>query len=710
MGTTKTNLICPHCGKEIEVEMTAKAVDAETAQDGQQQTQDSQQQEAGSQQSTGDTKRLTFTELIERFNDVLLQRGYRQIDSVTDVWGYLSWAYNFASVNYDSNSWMFQPETYPLVHDYRGQDNRDGNTAYNAMQAWLMASILAELVADCGETINTQTKLFTLAYELGGGGIEYPLYYCNTLKADPYAMREAASIIYAICRSDKNIAAQIDNYRYELGGKPIPATVWEDLGYKNEMLSDYQGRRGYRMTNLGYLVNTDDFLPDAPGPRIEGTTVCDLPWPWEEGQIRGDFREESGNYFDDEEINDFFVAEYNMMSQTPLSVWESYSREKQNRLVNAAAVPPCTYMYMFGAPKKVQFDGIVHKTYDGSIYADYYTFSETDKDTGLVLDGPFSDLAGIYRFNVANKNARETFIERITAIADNFRFPTQDPNYGRCRPGCKPTREGGELNPVHGAAENELYNIDLTAMVADTEEQRQRMLREDGFAQDSPRSYVSGHSAQIWMLALMLTQMDEDSTARPQQWVRKAFEYSVNRSLGRFHWNSDVVYGRLFGAMALPILNAMTGLRDGYEATKQFVQNPQPQPAPEGDWEANLIIWNLSGETILSTGEIRLYVGEHIGVNTYLPDAWEGAGQKYTFNTGENDFSDKDVHCVLNGESRMDDAYDGMPITEVRFYDYRHWQNIDAGFNAVLDTGDARCDRTLKKAGGTYVIKITKIK
>lgn len=229
---------------------------------------------------------------------------------------------------------------------------------------------------------------------------------------------------------------------------------------------------------------------------------------------------------------------------------------------------------MFGAPIRVRFDGIQTKCYDGKTTAKYYTFSETTEDTGLALDGPFSNLAGIYRYNIpsSQRTPREQFIEAVTELADNLRFPTQDPNYGRCRPGCKPTREGGELNPLHGAKENEIYNVDLTTMVADNAQQKINMSREDGFAQDSPRSYVSGHSAQIVCLAMLLTQMDEDSTARPQAWARRAFEYSVSRSVGRFHWNSDCIYGRLFGTMALPVINAMTGMRSGYEAMRQYVQ------------------------------------------------------------------------------------------------------------------------------------------
>jgi hypothetical protein len=62
----------------------------------------------------------------------------------------------------------------------------------------------------------------------------------------------------------------------------------------------------------------------------------------------------------------------------------------------------------------------------------------------------------------------------------------------------------------------------------------------------------------------------------------------------------------------------------------------------------------------------------------------------------------------MNGDSYMDDSYNGATINEVRFYDYKHWNNIDAGFNAVLDTSDSRCSKVLT-SGAIYVIKITKI-
>ena len=642
--------------------------------------------------------RLDLWDLLGRFNSVLTSRGYNAVNVTLDVYDYLSWAYDFTKRQYESDAWMFRPENYPLLYDYRGKDENDDGTAYNALQAWLMASELAELVPDSGETTNTQTELFKLAYEIGGGK-EYPLYNTKAFKADPYAMREAASVMYAICRGDSDIASMIDTYRAELGGKSINASTWDDLGYKNTMLSDNQGRRGYQMDYLGYCVNTRLFLPDAPGPRVAGTTVCDQPQPWEQGQDKEQFNPAIGNYYMDGNINRYFVEDYNMMSQTPLSEWNSYSKEKQNRMVNVAAIPPCTFIYMFGR-KKVKFDGIIRKSYDGKTTADYYCFSQTSEDTGLVLDGPFSDLEGMYRYNTSGD--REKCLEDVATIIDNFRFPTQDPNYGRCRPGCKVSRTVESLSPVQGAAGNEVYNVDLTTMVADNAAHKAKLAVQDGFAADSPRSYVSGHSAQIWGLALMLTQMNNEGNC--ETWIRKAFEYSVNRSVGRFHWNSDCIYGRLFGAMTLPIVNAMSGMRDGYEATRAYVLNPTPQPAPTGNWNAHVVIKNATGRQIQSTGEVRMYVAGHEGVNVYTPNAVSvGAAITIPAN-GEYEY---DTQCVGNGFT-IDDSYDGRTLEDARIYDERHWNNKDwtPAANVQIDTADARCSAVLRKAGATYVLKI----
>jgi hypothetical protein len=139
-----------------------------------------------------------------------------------------------------------------------------------------------------------------------------------------------------------------------------------------------------------------------------------------------------------------------------------------------------------------------------------------------------------------------------------------------------------------------------------------------------------------------------------------------------------------------------------YEKAKNILVNGEDTD----DWNVTLILNNQSGEDIQSTGEIRLYVENHIGMNTYLPGAFDAAGPLYTFNVGESSYS---TNVLVNGDNvPPSDEFVGLPITEVRFYDYRHYNNIDAGFSATLDISDPRCDSVLRD-GATYVIKIEKL-
>lgn len=645
-------ILCPHCGKELEATVVLSAANEEKEEESVVSvvTSDNQEQQVDTQEPQTEAV-IGFIELTEKFNNLLKKRGYGIVDTTTETFYYLRWAYYFADSLYKEGIWMFRPASFPLVCDYRGTKTDTVNAAYNAMQAWLMASELAELVPDSGKTTNTQTELFKLAYELGGGRA-FPLFGKKAFLADPYAMREVGSVLYAVCRGDKSISKQIDTYRIELGGKAIPATLWRDLGYQNETVTDAQGNRlGYRMKNLGYFINTRLFLPDAPGPRVEGTTVCELPQPWQQGQAMEQF-DEDGNYLEDKRIYNEMVKGWNMMSKTSLAEWNSYSLEKKNRLIQVGAIPSCTKRYLFGAPKKVRFDGIQRRCYDGKTYADYLCFSETTENTGLVLDGPFSDLEGIWRYNAVTLNALEQFIDASCDIGDNFRFATQDPNYGRCRPGCKNTLAGGERNAEHGAPENEIYNIDLTRMVADTDEGKTR--QENGFAADSPRSYVSGHSAQAWLLALLFTQMDNDYTdgGRGRTWLRKAYEYSVSRTIGRFHWMSDVIYGRLFGAMALPVINAMTGLKDGYEETRRFVCGETPKE--ESVISVTLDLVNQSGRDVTLDGEVCLVLANPDTKGRY--HGWTGVYNR----TPHIRFAPSKVTVKAGGTHRATFTYDDI--------------------------------------------------
>ena len=113
---------------------------------------------------------------------------------------------------------------------------------------------------------------------------------------------------------------------------------------------------------------------------------------------------------------------------------------------------------------------------------------------------------------------------------------------------------------------------------------------------------------------------------------------------------------------------------------------------------------NETGQPIESTGEIRLYVRDHIGIDANLP-GWVAQGAAYTFEVGDSMY---DTTLLVHGDDVPPVDFEGKAVNEVRFYDYRHYNNIDAGYNAVLDVDDPECCSVIEN-GATYVIMITTI-
>ena len=652
-------------------------------------------------------KYLSFSELLAQMNAVLKSFRFKEVSKsgTPKTYDYLVNADKMASEVWDSKDhWMWKQESYKEIYNYHGSDKTYKYKAANCLGASLMASLLAELCPTKGEKTNCQTELYKLAYDIGGGRA-VPI--CGLdMHCDPMISRNVACALYAQIHSTKSWS-DIDAMRKELGGNAINASNWDGLGYKGD---------DGAMTFLGYIVNTDAIIPSAPGWYADGCS--DRIKPYKQGQPENMFYigKQSvlwyeDNYKTDCDNDNMIVAGYNMQAQTTLEEWNSYSKDKKQLIIQAAAAVRATDHFFFGK-KYIKFDGI-HKGSRAGNYKDYdfFWFSETtEKPTAdndvFEICGSFCDLeskmfagSGYGTPTDALKYFNETM-----KIADNSRKPTFHNQYGRVRPcGGKELPSDSRSN-ILGDKLNAIYNVDISCIFADSQSERDKWAGEGGFVSEKPKSYPSGHTTQTWAAAMLLGQMNTDSL---RKYWEGACMVATSRTITRFHWLSDVIYGRMIGTMIVPIINAMSGLQSGFDKAKAIINGKAP--VPQGDWAANIIIKNETGSPIKSTGEIRLYVGNHIGVNTYLPGASASAGALYTFNVGTNNFSGLDVHCVLNGENYMDDAYNGQVINEVRFYDYRHYNNIDAGFSATLDTTDPKCNKTLRKDGGTYIIKIRKI-
>ena len=167
-----------------------------------------------------------------------------------------------------------------------------------------------------------------------------------------------------------------------------------------------------------------------------------------------------------------------------------------------------------------------------------------EDSNGVEVAGPF---AGI---NIGMSNSVR---DEIMDIADNSRFPTFEPEFGRCRP-CGGTTRPTSARGADGSRENGMYNIDMSCIFASDETSRAKWAAEDGFVKEKPKSYPSGHSTQTMAMAYILAQKDSNNI---DKYVIPAYELSVGRTIARMHWNSDVIYGRLFASMIVPVINAM---------------------------------------------------------------------------------------------------------------------------------------------------------
>ena len=515
---------------------------------------------------------LNFGELLTEFNTVLVANNKRAVTASMNVFNYLVEAYSAVIQEYeDENSPLFDSSTYPEVYQYHGSDETYAVAAINAMTSWLMAMCLSEIVPTSGSTTNIQTQLFAKAYEIGGGR-NIPLYGNFALRADPMVGRIVAGAVYAKVRGQKTFDA-ISVFRQELGGSSINANTWDGLGYTHTE-EKYNGvRKGYTMNNLGYLVNTGLFLPSTPGPKVANSNAVNEPLPSTQGQDPELFNGE-GNYLVDAAVNTEVVENYRLSKKLPRNTWNNvYNDAKKNWLINTAALTRCTKQYMFTGRIYVE---LVADS-DGT----QYVFRKASSITGLYLEGPFSILASknLYPFinqttDAAIANAKTTiqkFIDEVCDIADNGRFPTYDPNFGRRRPCSSETSLAhSTYSSEVGHEQNQIYNISLTLMVAGTQQAYNNWNASDqqNHAGERPNSYPSGHSAQIWTLAMLLAQMDPDNLIT---YMSGAYRYSVGRTVGRCHWNSDIIYGRLFGTMVIPIINAMSG--SGWQAAFETMKS-----------------------------------------------------------------------------------------------------------------------------------------
>ena len=205
-----------------------------------------------------DGDKTDFELMLDNFQSILPS----QVVENSTTWEYLKSAYDIAENEWNSGTLgLFNSDNFQEVYkgsDYRGNNPKYESTSHTALQAWLMAACLAEIVPNSGTTDNRQSKLFKKAYEVAGGR-STPLYGGFTIKGDPMVARLVAGAIYAYNRHNYSFS-DIDIMRNELGGSPIDLSkTWTEITEVYKM--------GYTSeTNIGYNYASNDIFPSAAGP------------------------------------------------------------------------------------------------------------------------------------------------------------------------------------------------------------------------------------------------------------------------------------------------------------------------------------------------------------------------------------------------------------------------------------------------------------
>ncbi len=88
------------------------------------------------------------------------------------------------------------------------------------------------------------------------------------------------------------------------------------------------------------------------------------------------------------------------------------------------------------------------------------------------------------------------------------------------------------------------------------------LLRKDG-------SYPSGHTAIGWAWALILAEIFPEQA---NVILERGKQFGISRNVCNVHWHSDVVYGRMMGAVAVAMLHSNTDFMIDLKAAKEEIK------------------------------------------------------------------------------------------------------------------------------------------
>lgn len=401
---------------------------------------------------------------------------------------------------------LYRRELMPTVVDYYGE-RKDEQAAFTTQVGWIVALHLSEL---CPMKRN---QLFPIGYETGGYDAETPLYGWQ-FRSDPNVARIIGGALLAAMegKCEPDIAAM----RQEVGGKAYDRTLAE--------IVDQESR--YNVADDGFYIDFRKFLVSAPGPYAPGYQ--------NRKNLRPTFTDEktaNGCLAMDMEIHEQIVGSLNLPDQ---------------QAVQAVADKEWDERHLYGD----DMHGVGGR-YDFNAVFGLSTI-------GIRID-PEDELA----VWIANAKTAGSSARGILQHANTAYGPME---YGRLRPGCSWEREAAKHSTT-----DDRQNVLADFVIEDgdgcptgyydahgnwvkpAECHSPEQYKDIQQTQLYANSFPSGHSGGI-ICATMFWIKRYPLLA--DLLLRAAIAFSLNRTIARYHWTSDVITGRIVGSAMYAICRA----------------------------------------------------------------------------------------------------------------------------------------------------------
>jgi len=425
----------------------------------------------------------------------------------------------FNGVSYNELPLLYKKENFPNVYDIYGGRVAEG-ASFNSMMGWVFALLLMGLKP------KKRNQIGKIGYEFGGYTYSSPIFGYE-FKSDPNVARLVGSMVLAAMLGKKQ--PDLRAMSAEIGGTTYPngLSYYLDIGLNHLKTADDVQKNV--VSKSGFYVDFRQFMPSSAGP-------YDKNYKSRPANIMTDAKDEYLNTKMDRDIHEFIVKTFNL-DTTDLAIHQ--------RTVQAIADKEQSVNHLFGSNKIV------------GGYEFSPVFGKNSIGKKIKTDGGIANLAW-----------------SIQAIATYFRLVLQNKAdspayYGRLRPGCDWTEEKKK-----NSSTDDRRNILVDITIEDNDGEKESSYgyyNDEGiwvhteveaskFAEEQKNhlganSYPSGHSSGIWCVAMMLSELMPEKT---DLIMREANEFSINRTVTRFHWTSDTIFGRILGSVANLMCHATT--------------------------------------------------------------------------------------------------------------------------------------------------------